>query len=199
MDEPPGAELIDLIMLRYLEIRGPRLQQPEIAANRQNTPVHIANVINNFIASSSTLAFGGLGEGVVMGDSYRTGQAGAVGPNSTAHDMTFVGMWNRLEPLISLSSLAIELQQLRTAMRKMAEGDLEQDLAVAWVGKAEKSAKEADGASVIRYLHAAGQWALEIAKSIGVEVAVAAIKASLEVSLRVNPLKAISTCRSLSL
>lgn len=186
MDESPGWEPIDLIMLRYLEIRGPKLQQSEITANEQNRPGHIANVINNFIASSPTLAFGGPGEVVVMGDSYRTGQAGAVGPNSIAHDMTFIGMWNRLEPLISLSNLSMELQQLRTAMRKMAEGDLEQDLAVAAVAQAEKSAKEADGASVIRYLHAAGQWALEIAKSIGVEVAVAAIKASLEVSLRVN-------------
>lgn len=178
MPETPGWEPIDLIMLRYLEIRGPRQHQNESTATDQNAPGHIANVINNFIASSPTLAFGGPGEGVVMGDSYRTGQAGAVGPNAISHDTTFSNIWNRLEPLISLSNLSEELQQLRIAMRKFAGEDLEQDLAVAAIAQAEKSAKASDGPSVIKHLRAAGSWALDMAKSIGVEVAAAAIKAA---------------------
>lgn len=175
----PDWEPIDLIMLRYLEIRGPGRQQNDSTATDQNIPGHVANVINNFIASSQTLAFGGPGEGVVMGDSYRTGQAGAVGPNAIAHDMSFSNTWNRLEASISLAHLSEELQQLRITMRKLAGEDLEQDLAVAAIAQAEKSAKAADGPSVIKHLHAAGSWALDTAKSIGVEVAAAAIKAAI--------------------
>lgn len=179
MPETPGWEPIDLIMLRYLEIRGPKLQQNDGTATDQNAPGHIANVINNFIASSPTLAFGAPGEGVVMGDSYRIGQAGAVGPNAIAHDMTFSNIWNRLEHSISLANLSEELQQLRIAMRKFAGEDLEQDLAVAAIAQAEKSAKASDGPSAIKHLRASGSWALDIAKSIGMEVAAAAIKAAI--------------------
>lgn len=179
MLERPDWEPIDLIMLRYLEIRGPRLQANNDAASDHNTPGHVANVINNFIASSPTLAFSGTGEGVIMGDSYRTGQAGSVGPNAISHDNTFSNVWNQLEPSINLSNLSEELQELRIAMRKIASEDLEQDLAVAAIAQAEKSAKASDGPSMIKHLCAAGSWALDTAKSIGVEVAAAAIKAAI--------------------
>jgi hypothetical protein len=179
MPETSDWEPIDLIMLRYLEVRGPRLHQNVGTTADPNAPGHIANVIINFIASSQSLAFGAPGEGVIMGDSYRTGQAGAVGPNAIAHDVNFSSIWSQLEPSISLPNLSVELQQLRITMRKVAGEDLEQDLAVAAIAQAEKAANASDGPLAIKHLRAAGSWALDIAKSIGVEVAAAAIKAAI--------------------
>ena len=51
---------------------------------------------------------------VVMGDQYNvSGQAGAVGPNAHAHDMSFQQLWNKASSEIDLSKLASELRELR--------------------------------------------------------------------------------------
>src|SRR5262245_57871120 len=58
---------------------------------------------------------------VVMGDKYSvSGQAGAVGPQAHAHDMTFTQTWNQLESKVDLARLADELQRLRQAMEREA-------------------------------------------------------------------------------
>jgi len=169
-------EPIDLIMLRYLEARGPSLQQGNNGGEKNAG--HIANVINNFIASSPTLAFAGPGEGVVVGDSYKADQAGAIGPNSIAHAMSFTQARRQEKSTIDLTMLTVELGKLRVAMRKLA-ADLEEDLAVAEVGQAEKSASSNDGPSAIEHLRAAGRWALDVAESTGAEMAANAIRAAL--------------------
>src|SRR5262249_15021182 len=56
---------------------------------------------------------------VIMGDKYDvSGQAGAIGPNASAHDMTFTQIWNQLDAKLELAQLANELQRLREALER---------------------------------------------------------------------------------
>jgi hypothetical protein len=79
---------------------------------------------------------------------------------------------------LDLRSLASELSLLRQAMRKEASTP-EQDIAIASVAQAETAAASEKKSDVFRHLKDAGQWALDVAQTIGVEIAVAAVKASL--------------------
>ena len=114
----------------------------------------------------------------MMRDKYTTGQAGAVGPHSSAHDISFNQVWNQVESTIDLPTLADELERVRIEMRRVAGGNPEQDLSVAQIAQAEISAKSGNGPSVIEHLRNAGKWALDVAKSVGAELAVAAIKSA---------------------
>jgi hypothetical protein len=113
-------------------------------------------------------------EGINMGDTYNTGQAGAVGPKAHAHDMTFQQVQN--QGVLDLPRLAEELARLRAAMRQETEGTAEQDEAIGEVAKAEKAAGQGDDQTMLRHLKAAGKWTLGIAEKIGVVIAVEAIK-----------------------
>ncbi len=113
--------------------------------------------------------------GIKMGDTYKVGQAGAVGPNAHAHDMTFTQIGNQLEETVDLSQLANELSKLRQAMKAEAT-EAEQDIAVSDIAKAEQAAKVKDSSKVVEYLQSAGKWALEIASKIGVPIAIEALK-----------------------
>jgi len=116
---------------------------------------------------------------VVMGDKYSvSGQAGAVGPQAHAHDMTFTQTWNQLESKVDLARLADELQRLRQAMEREAS-EPGHKLAAGAVAAAEQSARQKDGPKVIEYLKSAGQWSFKIAEQIGVEVAKSALKGAL--------------------
>jgi hypothetical protein len=120
----------------------------------------------------------GQGVEVVMGDRYDVhGQAAAVGPNAHVHDATFNQIWTQSAGNIDLPALAEQLSQLRTALRAEAKSP-EDDQIVAEVGQAELAARNGNGPAAIRHLRGAGQWALGVATSIGVAIAVAAIKAS---------------------
>ena len=114
----------------------------------------------------------------MTGDRYEVGQAGAVGPGSSAHDMQFTQVWNRLSADTNLSALAAELATLRAAMRERATEPGE-DLAVAEVSQAQLAASDGDGPRALSHLARAGQWALGIAGAIGTSVAAAAIKSAL--------------------
>jgi hypothetical protein len=116
---------------------------------------------------------------VIMGDQYNvSGQAGAVGPNAHAHDMTFTQVWNQLESKLSLADLAQELQQLREAMERSATQPVEK-LATGAVAAAEESAKQKDGPKVVEYLKTAGKWALSMAEKVGLDLAQEALKGAL--------------------
>jgi hypothetical protein len=95
--------------------------------------------------------------------------------------MSFAQIWHQVETSIDLTKISAELEQIRIAMRKLAV-DVEQDLAIAQVAHAEKSARSDDGPSVMKHLRAAGTWTLDVARSIGAETVVAAIKAALGLS-----------------
>jgi len=118
-------------------------------------------------------------ENLVMGDKYEIGQAGAAGPHSHAHDMTFQQLWNQAGNQIDLQTLASELSALRAAMREHASGDPEEDLNIGNVAAAEKSASEGDGPKALEHLKSAGKWAFDVATKIGTGVATAALKTAL--------------------
>jgi hypothetical protein len=116
---------------------------------------------------------------VIMGDKYDvSGQAGAVGPHSHAHDMTFTQIWNQLDAKFDLAQLANELQRLREALEREAT-EPAQKLAAGAVAAAEQSARQKDGPKVIEYLKTAGVWALKVSEKIGVALATEALKGAL--------------------
>jgi hypothetical protein len=116
---------------------------------------------------------------VILGDQYTTGQAGAVGPNSSSQGNSFVQVWNREGATIDLTRLAAELAKVRGDLKRNSTGDAEQDFTIGEIAQAEISAKKDDGPGVMRHLHTAGEWALDVAKSSGAEVAVTAMEAAI--------------------
>jgi hypothetical protein len=80
--------------------------------------------------------------------------------------------------VMNLRALAPQLTELREVMAQGAASDAEQ-AAVARVGAAAEAAGKGDEQGVRSHLAAAGRWALRIAESIGLPVAIAALKASL--------------------
>ena len=177
MSDQEPTEL--MILMRIVEVVGQRMLRDDQRIDESSTIGHIANVVNNFIASSPNVAITGSSESLTVGDKYMTGQAGAVGPHSYTQEASFVQIWNQVESAIDLANLSEQLGQVRAEMRRVSEGDPEQDLCMAEVARAEISAKSSDGPSVMRYLGKAGLWALDVAKSIGTEIAAAAIKAAM--------------------
>jgi hypothetical protein len=104
---------------------------------------------------------------------YVVGQAGAVGDNASARDMTFQQVWSQSS--IDLPRLAEELKRLRTAMKE-ADGKDEQDEAIGAVAAAEKAAIKSDGPTTLQHLKTAGKWTLGIAEKIGVPLVVETMK-----------------------
>jgi len=103
------------------------------------------------------------------------GTQGAVGDNAQASNNTF-NTWNQSGG--DLKALAGELAQLRAELGKQAKSPEEFESATA-IAKAEAAAQKGDGSSVFENLKSAGKWALETATSIGIPVAIQAIKAAL--------------------
>ncbi|MDR6317442.1 hypothetical protein [Actinoplanes couchii] len=114
-----------------------------------------------------------------MGDHYEVGQAGSVGPRSVAVGQNFTQVWHKTSADVDLRELAAELSRLREAARGFTTGSPEDELALAEIATAENAAKADDGAKVLRHLARAGEWALAIAKTIGVPVAVRALEAAI--------------------
>lgn len=112
-----------------------------------------------------------------MGDSYKAGQAGAMGPKAHAHDMNFNQIWIENSENLDLSRLQEELAQLQSAMKERAS-EPEHQIAIGNIAAAEQAAEKGDGPMALQYLKNAGTWALDVAKDIGVGIAVAALTAS---------------------
>lgn len=121
-------------------------------------------------------------QGDYMSDTYNvSGQAGAVGQNAHAHDMTFNQLQQvgrQIEQSMDLAALATELEVLRQALKKESATE-EHDSAVADVGKAKKAAEAKDSAKLAEYLKSAGKWAFDVATKIGVSLASEALKHSM--------------------
>ena len=117
--------------------------------------------------------------GFEMGDEYNvSGQAGAIGPNAHAHDMTFNQIGSLIEKSMDLAQLADELSKLRQEMSQDAN-DVEHHIAVGEVAKAEQAAKVKDSSKLAESLRASGKWSLDVATKIGVSLASEAIKHSM--------------------
>jgi hypothetical protein len=113
------------------------------------------------------------------GDIYNvSGQAGAVGRDAHAHDMTFNQLWSQSAHSINLPALAAELTTLRQAMRKAAEEPFH-DKAVVEIGEAQEAAQNQDSPRALQHLKNVGQWALDVATKIGVNLATEALKKAL--------------------
>jgi hypothetical protein len=113
-----------------------------------------------------------------LGDRYEvsnSGQLGSVGPNASLKGSTFEQTWLQIGGEVDLGVLADELSLLRSELRKSASS-ISEDAAVAAVASAEGAALANDGASVMRHLKAAGQWAFDIATKIGTTIAAKAIE-----------------------
>lgn len=113
---------------------------------------------------------------VVMGDKYENkGQAGAMGPNAHVHDVTFTQLVGQLDKSVDYAQLADELSKLRQAMKAEAT-EVEHDIAVSEIAKAEQAVKAKDSSKVVEHLQTAGKWALDVATKIGVPIAVEVLK-----------------------
>jgi uncharacterized protein YukE len=100
------------------------------------------------------------------------GAQGAVGDNAQASNNVF-NQWNQSGG--DLTGLAKELATLRAELGKRAT-ESEQFESAAAVAKAEGAAKNGNGPTAFEHLKTAGKWALEVASSIGVPVALEALK-----------------------
>ena len=116
-----------------------------------------------------------------MGDKYIVEQAGSVGPQSHAQDITFNQNFNQTESSIDLARLADELRVLHQAMRQQALTEPEHDLAISDISKAEQAAKTGDAAKTAQYLKSAGKWALDFASKIGASLVAESIKSSMDI------------------
>ncbi|MDB6035561.1 MAG: hypothetical protein JWM16_5899 [Verrucomicrobiales bacterium] len=117
-------------------------------------------------------------ERVIMGDTYSAGQAGAMGPQAHAHDMSFHQVSAQQLGHLDMRSLAVELAALRREMRQKAT-DPAQDIAIGEIAAAEAAAQKGDASSVMRHLKSAGKWAFDVATKVGVSIASEAIKNSI--------------------
>jgi uncharacterized protein YjbI with pentapeptide repeats len=112
-----------------------------------------------------------------LGDKYEiSGQAGAIGPNTHAHNITFNQLVNQINQSIDLSALAKELSELRQAIKDKQDSSPQADIALGELAKAEIAATEKDTPKVVEHLKAAGKWTMNFAREIGKDVVVAAIK-----------------------
>ena len=147
------------------------VEEKQLASSHTyNIDTYIGNMISSQYKNNST------GE-KIMGDNYKAGQVGAMGPNSHAHDMTFNQIWNDIQGNIDLPQLANELSKLRLEMKKEAL-EPEQDVAVSEIAKAEIAAKAGEGSKVLEHLKAGGKFALDVATKIGVALVVETIKST---------------------
>jgi uncharacterized protein YjbI with pentapeptide repeats len=117
---------------------------------------------------------------IKMGDTYNiSGQAGAVGQNASASNMTFNQIVNHFEKSIDLPALAKQLAELREEMAKRQDSSPQAIIAQGEAAKAEMAVKEGNTSKVVEYLKAGGQGLLDIAKETGKELLTAAIKTSM--------------------
>jgi hypothetical protein len=109
---------------------------------------------------------------LLIGDNYNISgsQVGAVGHGAQVHDTTMTQHVSLSAKVGDLKALADELAALREAMRHAAK-EPEEDSAVANVAKAKKAAEQGDASGVLKYLRAAGKWALQTATTIGTKLA----------------------------
>ena len=135
----------------------------------------LERTVDKFLSRPTIYLEGG---DAIMGDEYNVGQAGAVGPNAHAHDMTFNQIGGNIEKAMDLSRLAGELATLREAMSREAAA-AGHYIALGEVAKAEEAAKAKDSSKMAQSLKAAGKWALDVATKIGTSLATEAIKESM--------------------
>jgi hypothetical protein len=119
-----------------------------------------------------------------MGDTFiNHGVAGSMGhDNTVANEITNPKWKSEHNPDIEM--LARQLQTLRTALNTATDTDPDQDVAIAQVASAQVAAQKGDFPGMMARLGQIGpaaKWVLDIARSIGISLAIASIKESLHI------------------
>ncbi len=110
-------------------------------------------------------------------NNYTIGQAGAVGPNSHAHDMILNQTSVEALENADIAQLTEELSKLRKAMKENAiESEPQVDIAIGEIAKAEQAAKEGDREKIYIHLKNAGKWAFDVATKIEITLVADFIK-----------------------
>ena len=108
------------------------------------------------------------------GDVYITQQAGAVGPNAIAQDVTLEQIGTLISKELDFRVLARELNDLYEFAKRQTEfQDKRSELSS--LASAVESAKAGDGVGVVNHLRRAGQWTFNLANAVGSSVAATAI------------------------
>ncbi|WP_198359262.1 hypothetical protein [Streptomyces fildesensis] len=144
----------------------------------ENDTTNISELIHE-ISSRAPLGALIIQEVKHMGDTYNvSGQAGNVGPDGSAEGNYFHQRGSGSESSVDLAQLVIQLKSLRSAMKSEASTP-EHDMSVGSIAQAEVTASQGDAENTLSHLKSAGEWALKVARRIGVEVAALAIAHSL--------------------
>lgn len=143
------------------------------AKNPSSAELHQGVVINQFIEGGYR----------VSSDQFHisnvSGQIGAIGTNNNVAGASFSQSLTEAASQIDAAQLAAELALLRTELKKLAT-EVEHEFSVANVAAAESAAKKGDTDGSLKYLKAAGKWALDTATKIGTQVAVKAIESAIQ-------------------
>ena len=107
------------------------------------------------------------------------GPVGAAGEHATATHFTQI--WNESGNSIDLGQLTTQLERLRQMVSGEPESE-ERKAALASVQSASERAAAKDGPGVLHTLSTAGQWTLDFASKIGVDLVVAAIKQAIGIA-----------------
>jgi hypothetical protein len=100
-----------------------------------------------------------------MTDYKNYGQTGAFGQNAHSDNNNFVQS-APTEP-VDLAELARQLSRVRSQMKKIANPeDAEQDAEIGALSQAESAAKSGNQAKALEFLKSAGEWTLDVAKSV---------------------------------
>ncbi|HZH25673.1 MAG TPA: hypothetical protein VEY95_00665 [Azospirillaceae bacterium] len=149
-----------------------RLSIIKIRKNIERKAIDYANkppsIINISVENSKDVE-------VKVGDDYKVGQAVNVGRNIDAKNQQNTQHNQAQVASADMEKLAEELRQLAEALRRQAATP-EQEVAAEQVDAASKAASEGNPNKISVYLKNAGSWALDVAKGIGIPLAVAALK-----------------------
>jgi hypothetical protein len=117
------------------------------------------------------------------GDIYNIPGQAILAPHGQVANVTMTQVWNNVAADLPLDQLAEELAKLRQALKDQPAlgGNVgaDRDVAIGQIAQAEQAALSNDGPSVMGFLKATGSWVLKAAQTIGVPIAVAALKAAI--------------------
>ena len=179
--KPAVAGILHTIRTRLLEFliqladQHPELETDDSAPNNIPAP-HVTRATQTYILHNSNLNLIQQGENS-MGDIYNAGQAGAMGPNAHAHDITFQQLWNSTKDQVDLAELSRELRLLVPELKAAATLP-EHQIAIGNVEAALQSAATEEGPKTLQYLQNAGKWVLGVAEKVGVGLTVAVLKSA---------------------
>lgn len=152
-----------------------RLEKLNIRLNiLRKTNDFITNDIIPIVKYNININKGGIN---YMGDNIvNYGQAGSMGRNSKANN--FNQNWESVSNNIDLPSLSNELSILKSKLQNKAY-DIDDNSDIEAIKSAELEAKKGNGAKVLEYLSQTGEWVLNIAKELGLKLAVEVINNSI--------------------